>query len=77
MAKTYDSENARVKRAYLTYMREAQQHGEASLDAIAKAIHRFGSYSRFRPFKTFHSAQAIAFKVHLSDHARRLNEAKP
>lgn len=67
MAKTYDPENERVKRAYLTYMREAQQHSEASLDAIAKAIHRFESYGRFRSFKAFHSAQAIAFKNHLAE----------
>ena len=67
MAKTYDPENERVKRAYLTYMREARQHSEASLDAIAKAIHRFEAYGAFRPFKTFHTAQAIAFKKHLAE----------
>lgn len=67
MAKTYDPENERLKRAYLAYMREAQQHSEPSLDAIAKAIHRFESYGRFRPFKTFHTEQAIAFKRNLAE----------
>lgn len=67
MAKTYDPENERLKRAYLTYMREAQQHSEPSLDAIAKALHRFETYSRFRSFRTFHTEQAIAFKRHLAD----------
>lgn len=67
MAKTYDPENERLKRAYLTYMREAQQHSESSLDAIAKAIHRFEIYGRFRPFKTFHPEQAIAFKRNLAE----------
>jgi site-specific recombinase XerD len=67
MAKTYDPENERLKRAYLNYMREAQQHSEPSLDAIAKALHRFETYSRFRSFRTFHTEQAIAFKRHLAD----------
>lgn len=67
MAKTYDPDNVRVKRAYLSYMREAQQHSEASLDAIASAIHRFETYTRFRPFKLFHREQAIAFKSHLAE----------
>jgi integrase len=68
MTKTYDPDNERVKRAYLSYMRDAQQHSEASLDAIVSAIHRFESYTRFKPFKAFHREQAIAFKEHLGKH---------
>ncbi len=66
MTKSHDPENERLKHAYLTYMREACQHSEASLDAIAKALHRFEAYMRFRPFKAFHTQQAIAFKRHLA-----------
>jgi site-specific recombinase XerD len=70
MAKTYDPENERLKRAYLSYMREAQQHSEQSLDAISKALHRFETYGNFRPFKTIHTEQAIAFKRYLAGQRR-------
>jgi integrase len=66
MAKTHDPQNERLKRAYFTFMREAKQHSEASLDAIAKAIHRFESHTGFRPLKAFHPEQAAAFKRHLA-----------
>lgn len=66
MAKTHDPQNERLKRAYFTFMREAKQHSEASLDAIAKAIHRFESHTGFRSFKGFHREQAAAFKRHLA-----------
>lgn len=66
MPKKFNPDNERLKRVYLTYMREAQQHGEASLDAIAKAIHRFETYTRFRAFRAFHVEQATAFKRNLA-----------
>ena len=52
---------------YLLYMREAQQYGEESLTSIAKAIDRFETYTRSRPFKAFHQEQAIGFKRHLKE----------
>ena len=66
MTKKYDPENERLKRQYLIYKREAGQQSEESLDAIAKAIHRFDSYNGFKPFKAFHTQQAIGFKRHLA-----------
>lgn len=66
MTKTHDSENERIKRAYLAYQGEANHLSEASLDAIAAAIHWFEAYNRFRPFRSFHIEQAIAFKGKLS-----------
>ncbi|MGE0153128.1 MAG: tyrosine-type recombinase/integrase [Reyranellaceae bacterium] len=66
MAKSHDPENERLKHKYRTYKREAGQHSEASLDAIAKALHRFESYTRFQSFKTFNPQQAIGFKRHLA-----------
>ncbi|MBM3649970.1 MAG: hypothetical protein FJX11_19495 [Alphaproteobacteria bacterium] len=71
MAKTHDPQNERLKRTYFTFMREAKQQSESSLDAIAKAIHRFESHTGFRPFKAFHREQAAAFKRHL---AKQTNE---
>jgi len=49
----------RIKRRYFEYMREARGHGEASIDGIAKALHRFETYTKFRDFKKFHIEQAV------------------
>ncbi len=66
MTKDHHPENERLKHRYRTYMREARQHSEASLDAIDKALHRFEAYNRFKPFRAFHSQQAVGFKHHLA-----------
>lgn len=58
----HNPENERIKREYFAYLREAKRMNEASVDGVAKALHRFESYTRFRPFKAFHIQQAIAFK---------------
>ncbi|MCI5136837.1 MAG: site-specific integrase [Candidatus Electrothrix sp. AR1] len=62
----YNPDNERIKRKYLTFLKEAKQHGEPTLDAATKALHRFETYSKFRDFKKFHHKQAIAFKKHLA-----------
>src|SRR5205807_658202 len=67
---TYNAENERVKRRYFTFQREAKQRSEASIDAIAKALDRFGVYARFKRFRGFRIEQAVAFKNHL---AREVN----
>jgi integrase len=52
-------------------MREARRQSDSSIDAIAKAIHRFETYTAFRDFRTFHIKQAVAFKQHLSRQANQ------
>ncbi len=37
----YNAENERVKRSYFTFLKEAKQRSEASIDPIAKALNRF------------------------------------
>jgi integrase len=37
------------------------------VDAAATAFHRFEEYTKYRDFKAFHHAQAIAFKRHLAE----------
>ena len=64
--KTTNAPNERIKRVYFTYMKEARRHSEQSIDAVAKALHRFESYTRFKDFKSFHHQQAVGFKAHLS-----------
>jgi hypothetical protein len=39
--KTHNPDNERIKRAYFTYLIEAQGFSEATLDSVAKAINRF------------------------------------
>jgi len=64
----HNAENERIKRAYFTHLKAARGLSEASIDSVAKAIHRFESSTGFRSFKKFHVEQAIAFR-------RRLDEA--
>ena len=61
MAK-HNAANARIKREYFTYLKEAQRRDEASIDAVAKAVARFEDANGHKDFKTFHRAQAVAFK---------------
>lgn len=65
--KTHNAGNERIKRRYFAYLKEARRYSEASVDAAAKALHRFERYTKFRDFKTFHIQQAIAFKRHLAE----------
>src|SRR5215469_4970697 len=52
--KTHDARNERIKRRYLTFLKEAKRFSESSLDGVAKAIQRFESYTRFRDFRQSH-----------------------
>lgn len=63
----YNPKNERIKRQYLTFLREAKRQSEASVDAAAAALARFEQYTRYRDFKAFHHQQATAFKRHLAD----------
>src|SRR5207237_1910101 len=60
-------ENERIKRDYLIFLKAARGMSEASLDSVAKAIHRFEASTKFRDFRKFHVEQAIAFRRHLSE----------
>jgi len=71
MAK-HNGANARIKREYFTYLKEAQRRDEASIDAVAKALARFEEANGHKDFKTFHRAQAVAFK-HKLDHVTTAN----
>jgi integrase len=59
--------NERIKRDYFAYLKEAKQQSEPTVDAAAKALHRFEEYTRHRNFKAFHYQQAVAFKAHLAN----------
>jgi len=64
--KKHNPANERIKRKYFTFLKEAKRHSEPTIDATAKALSRFESYTKYRDFKAFHFEQAVAFKKHLS-----------
>lgn len=64
--KKINPENERMKRTYLTFLKEAGRLSEASIDQAAAAIDRFDAYNRQRSFAAFHIQQAIGFKQHLA-----------
>src|SRR5262245_28734658 len=64
---TRNAANERIKHEYFTYLEEGKGLSAQSVDAIAKALARFETYTRHRPFKSFHRQQAIGFKKHLAD----------
>jgi hypothetical protein len=63
----HNAENERIKRDYLIYLKAAKGMSEASLDTVAKAIHRFEVSTRFRSFRKFHVEQAVAFRRQLCE----------
>src|SRR2546430_14054938 len=67
LMKTHNPQNERIKRAYFAYLAEAKGFSDATLDAVAKALNRFETYTRFRDFKTFHIEQAKGFKASLAE----------
>ncbi len=62
----HNSENVRIKRKYLIFLKEAKRQHEASIDGVAKALSRFDEYNKYGNFKRFHFQQAVGFKSHLS-----------
>ncbi|QGP78676.1 tyrosine-type recombinase/integrase [Sphingobium sp. CAP-1] len=75
MAK-HNAANARIKREYFIYLKEAQRRDEGSIDAVAKALARFEEANGHKDFKTFHRAQAVAFK-HKLDKQLAIRTGKP
>lgn len=75
MAK-HNGANARIKREYFAYLKEAKRRDEASIDAVAKALSRFEEANGHKDFKSFHREQAVAFKRKL-DTAVAVKTGKP
>lgn len=63
----HNPDNERIKRKYLSYLKEAKRYSEPTVDAVAKALSRFEEYTRYRDFKAFHFEQAVAFKRNLAE----------
>ena len=61
----FNEENERIKRAYLTYLKEAKGQDEKSLDKVAAALLNFEEGIGFKPFKAFRRDWATKYKRHL------------
>jgi integrase len=72
--KTHNPDNERIKRRYFNFLTHAHGFSEASIDAVAKAINRFETYTQFRSFRDFHIEQAKAFKANLAEQVNRRTE---
>ena len=72
----HNPSNARIKRDYFAYLKEAKRRNEASIDAVAKALVRFEEASGHKDFKTFRREQAVAFKRKL-DNQPAVRTGKP
>jgi integrase/recombinase XerD len=75
-ATTNSAENERLKRRYFAYLRTAKRYSDGSVDEVAKALHRFETYTRFRDFRKFHVEQANGFKKCLAE-IRNVRTGKP
>src|SRR5215472_11398278 len=64
---THNADNERIKHQYFRFLKGAKGRNEASIDAVAKALNRFETYTRFRDFKQFHIDQAMGFRAHLAE----------
>ncbi len=58
--------NERMKRQYFTFLKEAKRLDDSSVDAVAKALSRFETYTGHKDFKAYHYQQAVAFKQNLA-----------
>ncbi|MEX1663242.1 tyrosine-type recombinase/integrase [Thioclava sp. 15-R06ZXC-3] len=65
MTRKIHEENERIKRRYLTFLREAKRADHATVGKAADAILRFERSTGFKPFKRFHIDQATNFKRQL------------
>lgn len=72
----HNAQNERLKRSYLVYLKEAKRHDGSTLDGVAKAIHRFETYTKFKDFRSFRIEQAVGFKHHMAGLAN-LRTGKP
>jgi len=56
------AKNARIKREYATYLKEAKRQSEASIDKALASIAAFEKHTRYADFAAFKKADAISFK---------------
>lgn len=58
----HQPENERIKREYFAHLEGPRRMSGASVDQVAAAISLFEQSTKFKDFRKFHIAQAMAFK---------------
>lgn len=66
MAKS-NAANERIKREYFAWLREAKGRDAATIDRVAASLARFEASTRYKDFRKFRKAQAMAFKQRLAE----------
>jgi len=59
--------NERIKRQYLTFLKEAKRQSEATVDDVANALAAFEKDTKWRDFRAFRHEEAVAFRRHLAE----------
>jgi integrase/recombinase XerD len=72
----FNEQNERIKRQYLSFLKEAKGQDETSLDKVAAALRDFEDALDYRPFKAFHREWAARYKRHL-EKQRNARTGKP
>ena len=62
MTRILNTNNERIKLAYVHFLKNADGKAEASIRQNEKAIRRFEAYTGALCFKTFDQQQAVGFK---------------
>ena len=71
-----DSDNLRIKRKYLVWLKDAKGLSEASIDKAAAAIATYESFLSGKDFRAFHSERARAFKRRLASQQNQRTGAR-
>lgn len=72
----HNAKNERIKRKYITFLKQAKGQNEATIDSVVKAISRFESFNSYKDFNAFHFEQAIHFKKYLANQKHHRTGAK-
>ncbi|MCK0103441.1 site-specific integrase [Pseudohalocynthiibacter sp. F2068] len=70
------SDNLRIKRKYLVWLKDAKGLSEASIDKAAAAVSSYQAFLAGKDFRAFHSEQARSFKRRLSSKQNQRTGAK-
>lgn len=70
------SDNLRIKRKYLVWLKDAKGLSEASIDKAAAAISAYESFLAGKGFRAFHSERARDFKRRLASQKNQRTGAK-
>ena len=50
----YCEENERIKRQYMSYLKQARGHDQKTIDKVAAALVKFEDSTKFKRLKKFH-----------------------